>query len=310
MAARVDFSIDTSQQDTRAMKASFKQVDVFTSVPFGGNPVAVVLDAQGLDASQMQGIANWTNLSETTFVLPPTRADADYRVRIFTPRAELPFAGHPTLGTAHALLEAGRIVPKHGRLTQECAAGLIALTVSTADTGAVRIAFELPSPSYSPLSTDQLDELEEILGAPVLRAPAPKFVTVGPTWTIVQLADAGAVLSLEPDMARLAAFDRRNRSTGVVAFGAHAEGADAAMEVRAFAPSQGVNEDPVCGSGNGAVAAFVRDAGLVAAFGASYVSSQGAVVGRRGRLSIEIDTSGVIRVGGQSVTCIDGTITW
>ena len=291
------------------MKLPFKQVDVFTSVPFGGNPVAVILDARGLSEAQMQRIANWTNLSETTFVLPPTQAEADYRVRIFTPRAELPFAGHPTLGTAHALLEAGKIAARNGRLAQECAAGLIALTVSTADSGAVQIAFELPSPSFSPLSANQVDELEDIIGAAVLRAHPPKFVNVGPTWTVVQLADADTVLSLAPDMGRLSAFDQHTKSTGVVAFGAYAKGAEAAMEVRAFAPSQGVNEDPVCGSGNGAVAAFVRDAGLVGAFGSTYTSSQGAVVGRSGKLSITIDASGVIRVGGQSVTCIDGTIT-
>ncbi|WP_418648948.1 PhzF family phenazine biosynthesis protein [Thauera butanivorans] len=141
-----------------------------------------------------------------------------------------------------------------------------------------------------------------------MRTHPPKFINVGPTWTTVQLADAAAILSLTPDMARLAAFDLGTRSTGVVVFGAHAQGAGAAMEVRAFAPSQGVNEDPVCGSGNGAVAAFVREAGLVAAFGAHYVSSQGAVVGRSGKLSIDIDAGGAIRVGGQSVTCIDGSI--
>lgn len=291
------------------MKTPFKQVDVFTSVPFGGNPVAVVLDAQGLSQSQMQRIANWTHLSETTFVLPPTQPDADYRVRIFTPRAELPFAGHPTLGTAHALLEAGWIAARHGGLTQECAAGLIALTVSTGDSGAVKIAFDLPSPSYAALSAEQVDELEEIIGAPVLRTHPPKFINVGPTWAIVQLADADTVLSLTPDMARLSSFDLRMGATGVVAFGAYAKGAEAAMEVRAFAPNEGVNEDPVCGSGNGAVAAFVRDAGLVDVFGSTYTSSQGAVVGRSGKLSIDIDASGAIRVGGESVTCIDGTIT-
>src|SRR5574337_1074095 len=164
------------------MKLPFKQVDVFTSVPFGGNPVAVVLDARGLSESQMQRIANWTNLSETTFVLPPTQPEADYRVRIFTPRAELPFAGHPTLGTAHALLEAGKITATNGRLTQECATGLIALTVSTGESNTVQIAFELPLPSFSPLSTNQVDELEEIIGAAVLRSHPPKFVIVGPTW--------------------------------------------------------------------------------------------------------------------------------
>jgi PhzF family phenazine biosynthesis protein len=290
------------------MKVPFKQVDVFTSVPYGGNPVAVVLDGDGLDTKQMQRIANWTNLSETTFVLPVTKASADYRVRIFTPRAELPFAGHPTLGTAHALIEVGKIVPKGGKLVQECAAGLIALTVTQSADGNQQIAFDLPSPSYSMLAPDQVDELARILGATILPTPAPKLVNVGPTWTIVQLASAEAVLSLDPDMGRLAAFDVRTRSTGVVAFGAYGTGTEAAIEVRAFAPSQGVNEDPVCGSGNGAVAAFIRESGQMDVFGSSYVSSQGAIVGRKGRLSISFDASGAIRVGGESVTCIDGSI--
>lgn len=290
------------------MNIPFKQVDVFTSVPFRGNPVAVVLDAQELNGEQMQRIANWTNLSETTFVLPPTKPGADYRVRIFTPRAELPFAGHPTIGTAHALLEAGKIRARNGRLVQECAAGLIPLTISNADSNAVQIAFDLPAPSFAPLSTDQIFVLEEAIGAKVLISPLPKFVNVGPTWTIAQLHNADEVLSLKPDMARLSVFDLHVKSTGVVVFGAYEPGADAAMEVRAFAPSHGVDEDPVCGSGNGAVAAFIKDAGLVEIFGVSYISSQGAIVGRRGRLSISFDASGSIRVGGQSVTCIDGSI--
>lgn len=290
------------------MKVPFKQVDVFTSVPFGGNPVAVVMDATHLDTNQMQRIANWTNLSETTFVLPPMTTGADYRVRIFTPHAELPFAGHPTLGTAHALLEAGKIVPRSGRLIQECAAGLITLTVSALDDGARQIAFDLPSPRYVSLSVHQVVELEDILGVPIQGAHPPKVVTVGPAWTIVQLDSADSVLSLRPDMTRLAAFDLRMQSIGVVVFGAYPSDSDAAMEVRAFAPSHGVNEDPVCGSGNGAVAAFVKDAGLVATFGSRYISSQGAVVGRCGKLAISIKADGVIRVGGQSITCVDGFI--
>ena len=290
------------------MKIPFKQVDVFTSTPFGGNPVAVVIDGEGLDMAQMQRIANWTNLSETTFVLPPTHPSADYRVRIFTPRAELPFAGHPTLGTAHALIEAGNIVPKKGRLIQECAAGLIALTLTRNANGNQQISFDLPSPSLSAMAPEQVDELASILGTTAFDKPPPKLVNVGPKWTVVQLLSADAVLALEPDMARLAAFDLRTKSTGVVAFGAYGRSSTAAIEVRAFAPSQGVNEDPVCGSGNGAVAAFIRDSGQLEVFGTSYVSSQGAIVGRKGTLVITFDANGVIRIGGESVTCIDGTI--
>lgn len=290
------------------MSIPFKQVDVFTSVPFGGNPVAVILDARALDERQMQQIANWTNLSETTFVLPPTQAGADYRVRIFTPRAELPFAGHPTLGTAHALLEAGLIAAKNGKLTQECRAGLIGLTVSDSGAGAWQIAFELPAARHTALSPDQATELAAILGAAALDSQPPQFVDVGPVWTVVQLASAAAVLALQPDMARLAAFDLRAQATGVVVFGPYGAGHAAAIEVRAFAPSQGADEDPVCGSGNGAVAAFIRATGQQGSVGARYTSSQGAAVGRAGKLAIAFDADGAIRVGGQCVTCIDGTI--
>ncbi len=290
------------------MSVPFKQVDVFTSEPYRGNPVAVVLEAQGLSDEQMRRIANWTNLSETTFVLPPTQPGADYLVRIFTPQAELPFAGHPTLGTAHALLEAGIISARNGRLVQECAAGLIDLAVTDAPGGSPLIAFTLPEPALTELGADLVDEMESILGSAVLHDPAPKLVSVGPVWTIAQLPSAQAVLTLRPDFARMADFDLRNKAAGIVVYGAYGEGAEAAIEVRAFAPSLGANEDPVCGSGNGSVAAFIRDAGQVPQFGTEYLSTQGAAVGRSGRLSISFDAGGAIRVGGQSVTCIDGRI--
>ncbi|SDC66754.1 phenazine biosynthesis protein PhzF family [Cupriavidus sp. YR651] len=286
----------------------FKQVDVFTSTPYRGNPVAVVLEAQDLTSDEMQRIANWTNLSETTFVLPPTQAGADYRVRIFTPQSELPFAGHPTLGTAHALIEARKITPRDGKLVQECGAGLIELTVTMCEGASPVIAFNLPEPRLMPMVPAQVDEMESILGAPVLREHTPKFVNVGPVWTIVQLASAQAVLDLRPDFARMAEFDRRNQSIGIVVFGAYGAGSEAAIEVRAFAPSVGVNEDPVCGSGNGSVAAFIRDAGQIATFGSTYVATQGAVVGRAGKLIVNFEGDRVIRVGGQSVTCINGTL--
>lgn len=291
------------------MRVPFKQVDVFTRMPFGGNPVAVVLDARSLDSAQMQRIANWTNLSETTFVFPATRPGADYLVRIFTPRAELPFAGHPTLGTAHALLETGLISAKDGKLVQECAAGLINLSVSEASDGRLTIAFDLPRPAFQTLPNEDILALRDILACDAVSALPPKLVTVGPTWTVVQLADAQAVLSLQPDLPRMAAFDLRCKSTGVVVFGFYGASSGPLIEVRAFAPSQGVNEDPVCGSGNGAVAAFLRDSGQLSATGTAYESSQGAAVGRKGLLHVEFDGPDTIRVGGQSVTCVDGSIT-
>ena len=290
-------------------RVPFKQVDVFTNTPYRGNPVAVIFDAQELSSEQMQRIANWTNLSETTFVLPPTQKEADYRLRIFTPQSELPFAGHPTLGTAHALIESGSITAKNGKLMQECGAGLVELTVTAQEEGvSPLIAFKLPEPTLLPVPEEQLSELESILGAVILREHPPKFVDVGPVWTIVQLESAQVVLNLRPDFARMAEFDKSNKSIGIVVYGAYTKGMEAAIEVRAFAPSVGVNEDPVCGSGNGAVAAFIRDASQIDMFGMSYLATQGSVVGRAGKLVVDFEGTNTIRIGGQSVTCIEGLI--
>jgi PhzF family phenazine biosynthesis protein len=284
----------------------FKQVDVFTDAPFRGNPVAVVLDADGLGTEQMQRIANWTNLSETTFVVAKTNVQADYRVRIFTPGSELPFAGHPTIGTAHALLEAGLIEARDGALVQECAAGLIKLQVEDRH-GKRWISFDLPQPVVTPLSDAEVDELEAILGTGVLRDPRPRLIDVGPRWTVAQLREAQGVLSVRPDLERLAQRDARARTTGVVIFGEHAPGGPGRIEVRAFAPASGVPEDPVCGSGNGCVAAFIRESGQARRFGETLVSSQGQVLGRAGLLQIAIGAER-IQVGGMAVTCIDGKL--
>ena len=287
------------------MKRSYKVVDVFTSRPFMGNPVAVILDAEGLDTQAMQAIAGWTNLSETTFVLPPTSPEADYRLRIFTPRSELPFAGHPTLGSAYALLEAGRVAPReNGSLVQECDMGLVALTVSDTD-GGRRLSFELPPAKIGALGKADLNDLEAILGSKLKVEPG--VVNVGPVWIIAQLEDANAVIGLRPDLAKLAELERRLGVTGVTVFGPHPSG-DAAIEVRTFAPSSGVDEDPVCGSGNGSVAAFLWERGLVPSRGKDYFATQGRCVGRNGRIAVNIDAKGGIRIGGSCVTCIDGSM--
>lgn len=286
------------------MSRKCKVVDVFTAQPLLGNPVAVVLDAEGLDGTTMQQIARWTNLSETTFVLPPTRPEADYRLRIFTPGSELPFAGHPTLGSAHAVLESGRATPRDGRLVQECGAGLINIAVS----GSARV-LTLPGARVTSLAPADVDELEAVLGAPVNRAAAPALVDVGPVWIVAQLASADAVLQMQPDLARSAAFERRLRATGVTVFGAHAGGeAEADIEVRSFAPSCGVGEDPVCGSGNGAVAVFQRVRGILPATQSSYVAAQGQCIGRRGRVAISVAGDGSVTVGGECVTVLEGVL--
>jgi PhzF family phenazine biosynthesis protein len=290
------------------MKVQFKQVDVFTDRRFFGNPVAVVLDAASLDQEQMQQFASWTNLSETTFVLPPSEEGADYRVRIFTPRAELPFAGHPTIGTAHAVLEAGIVKPTNGRLVQQCTAGLIEVAISD-DGGENRmIAFELPNPEFRSLNPAETDELERVLGGPIVSGFPAVIVDVGPKWVVAQFESAGAVLALKPDLSRMVTFCERSGSDGVTVFGPHTNDGPASVEVRSFAPALGVNEDPVCGSGNGSVGAYIRESEQIDRFGGRLVSSQGSCVGRDGRVHIEIETNRPIRIGGRAITCVDGCV--
>lgn len=285
----------------------FKQVDVFSAVPFLGNPVAVVFDAADLTTEEMQRIARWTNLSETTFVLPPTDPSADYRVRIFTPGFELPFAGHPTIGTAHALLEAGLIASRDGRLVQECAAGFINLHVNS-NADAQTVAFELPKAVLSKLGFEATSELIAALGRESLGGvQTPTMVDVGPKWIVIELVDATAVLELQPDFERLKAHNLKMGATGVVVFGAYGNGARVAVEVRAFAPACGVNEDPICGSGNGAMATLLKETGD-ARFGEAFVASQGQKVGRAGFVSLRITSTG-ITVGGAATTCVSGILT-
>jgi PhzF family phenazine biosynthesis protein len=276
----------------------FKQVDVFTRVPFRGNPVAVVLHSGNLEQGQMQQIARWTNLSETTFVLPPTSSAADYRLRIFTPRAELPFAGHPTIGSAHAVLEACIAKPRQGRLVQECGAGNLALSVD-GDT----LWLESPPATHSPVNAADLSLLEKILE----RKPRqePLILNVGPRWLVAELANADAVDALLPDMADLAELSVRLEIGGVTVYGVAGDG-KSDIHVRSFAPAHGIPEDPVCGSGNISVAAYRRMAGQVAA-GAGYVARQGMQLGRDGQVSIRYEGDKIL-LGGSAVTCVEGTL--
>ena len=271
----------------------FAQVDVFTAVPYKGNPVAVVLDAEGLSDAEMQAFANWTNLSETTFVLPATDPAADYRVRIFTPKAELPFAGHPTLGTAHAVLGAGLAEAKDGRLVQQCAVGLVDLTV-----GEGALSFKLPRYSLAELSDP---EATAWIGAAV--KGAVQAVNVGPVWLVAELAEVAALENLAHDPARLTRYYEATGMTGATLFAVER----GRVVVRSFAPGDGIPEDPVCGSGNAAVAAFRLLAGQIGA-GDSYVASQGRQVGRDGYVRVRIDGADV-HVGGECVTCIGGVVT-
>lgn len=284
---------------------AFKQVDVFSPAHFGGNPVAVILDAEDLPAEEMQRIARWTNLSETTFVLPPTQAGASYRVRIFTPRQELPFAGHPSLGTAHAAMEAGLATPKDGRLLQECGAGLLPLRIE--QDGEVRRLFvRAPEPVLGEADPALAGQLAAALGGELAATPAPRAVSVGPTWIVAQMADAARVRALAPDMPALVALSRARHAVGVTVFGAEPAGGEAQFAVRSFAPIDGIPEDPVCGSGNAALGAFLQQAGQ--APGARWVVSQGRECGREGRVWTTVAADGSVEVGGRTTTRIDGVI--
>lgn len=288
------------------MSRAFKVVDAFSAKPLSGNPVAVVLDGSGLTDTQMQSIASWTNLSETTFVLPPTNSDASYRLRIFNPAVEMPFAGHPTLGSAHAILEAGIATPRNGKLVQECGVGLVDVAVNGDGPDRV-LTLSLPPATVTSLSGQEIDEIEAILGHPIMRDSTPAIIDVGAVWIIAQLASVDAVLGLEPDLVRSAQFEKRKGATGITVFAARSDDT-LDIEVRTFAPSCGVNEDPVCGSGNGSVAVFRSTRGLLPAGGSSYRSEQGRRVGRDGKISVAVDARGQVQVGGACVTTIDGVI--
>ena len=287
------------------MQRRYCVVDVFSATPLMGNPVAVVLDTDGLNPDQMAAIARWTNLSETTFVTPPTHSEADYRVRIFTPSSELPFAGHPTLGTAHAVLETGVARARDGRIVQECGVGLIEISISEAQDGR-QLALTLPPASLTSINEDDTAELEMILGHPVSRAVRPAIVNVGAVWVVAEVESIEALLSLTPDYARSVRFERRLGLTGLSIFAV--DPSTGSVETRSFAPSCGVNEDPVCGSGNGSIAAFRVQGGHLSRSEWTYTAHQGQKVGRKGVLALSGDDVGAIRVGGACVTTVAGTI--
>ena len=286
----------------------FQQVDVFTATPYRGNPLAVVMDSAGLSTEAMQHFTNWTNLSECTFLLPPTEAGraqgADYRVRIFCPGRELPFAGHPTLGTCHAWLRAGG-QPQGEHVLQECGVGLVKIR---RDGVTNRLAFAAPPLIRSgPLEAADVALIARGLGIAREDIVAHSWCDNGPHWRGVMLKSAEQVMVLKPDGAVLAGLDigvvGPRGKVGVVAA---SEQPDTDFEVRAFFPgNNGLCEDPVTGSLNAALAQWLIGAGLAPA---RYVAAQGTVLQREGRVHIERDAQGDIWVGGASVTCIEGTV--
>jgi PhzF family phenazine biosynthesis protein len=281
------------------MKArAFQQVDVFSATPYRGNPVAVVLDGSGLSTADMQHFTHWTNLSECTFVLPPTpegrAAGADYRVRIFCPGRELPFAGHPTLGTCHAWLQAGG-VPAGEDVVQECGVGLVRIHRQ-----GEQLAFAAPPLMRSgPLDEADVALIARGLGVAREDITAHAWCDNGPKWRGVLLRSAAQVLALKPDTAVLAGLD-----IGVV--GPQPAGHETAFEVRAFFPgNSGLTEDPVTGSLNAALGQWLIGSGMAPP---RYMAAQGTAMDRAGRVHVTRDADGTVWVGGESVTCISGTV--
>ena len=276
------------------MQRRFHQLDVFTAVPLLGNPLAVVHAADGLPEATMAAFARWTRLSETTFLLPPTDPAADYRVRIFTPGGELPFAGHPTLGSCHAWLAAGGVPRDAGLVVQECGVGLVRIRRQGG-----RLAFAAPPLRRSgPLDEALVQRIAAALGVARRDLLHHHWVDNGPGWCAVMLRTAAQVLACRPDWALLGEV-----KLGLV--GKHPAGSEAMFEVRAFAPSLGVPEDPVTGSLNAGLAQWLIGAGLAPP---TYVAAQGAALGRAGRIFVE-QAGAAMWIGGDVAGCIEGTAT-
>jgi PhzF family phenazine biosynthesis protein len=280
----------------------FKQVDVFTSRPFYGNPVAVVFDADRLTDEQMLKVANWTNLSETTFFQTPSAGSgADYKLRIFHPQGELAFAGHPTVGSAHAWLE--RLGQRPEKLRMECGAGI--LTIRPEGEGSETLIFaETPEAQFVHEFGTSVEAISTALGTPIVTDPPPASTYNGPTWLFVQVDDA-ALTTLKPDLPAVQRLSDDFSLTGIAAFAL--TGKQPAVHIRCFAPIAGVLEDPVTGSANGALPTYLARYGLLEGVGREYVSMQGTELGRDGRVHIRTDGSRT-QIGGQAITVIDGEI--
>jgi PhzF family phenazine biosynthesis protein len=273
-------------------RRAFSQVDVFTAAALQGNPLAVVHDATGLSDERMAAFARWTNLSETTFLFAPTHPEADYRVRIFTPGGELPFAGHPTLGSCHVWLGAGGRPRDAGTVVQECGVGLVPIRRGA------RLAFAAPPTVFERVDAELLHRIYAALGLDPARVRDASWMNNGPQQLTILVDDAATVLALKPDHSALKSLAK----VGVV--GPHAPGGDAQFEVRFFAAAIGVNEDPVTGSLNAKIAQWLIDSGRAPR---AYVATQGAAMGRAGRVYVERDDAGTW-IGGDVAECISGHV--
>ncbi len=292
----------------RMMPLRYLQMDVFAACPGAGNPLGAVIEGGRFDPAQMQAFAAWTNLSETIFLLPPTVPDADYRVRIFTPRQELPFAGHPSVGAAWAVLDSGLVLADKTRLVQECEAGLLPIDIEYRDGGRLP---HVRAPRARRIGGAEL--------APALIDAAMQNMKTGvlehalwdngPHWWLIELADAHAVRSLQPDLAAIAAL---TEATGAVGLAVHAvdERDGHHLAVRAFCPADNIPEDPVTGSAQALIGARLAAAGRLPGRNGAYVGSQGRELGRDGRVTVRVDDEGEVWIGGEVQAVIRGEVMW
>ncbi|WP_394696588.1 PhzF family phenazine biosynthesis protein [Pseudoxanthomonas japonensis] len=285
----------------------YLQVDVFADRPGAGNPLGVVMDADGWDTDRMQAFAAWTNLSETIFFLTPTTPHASYRIRIFTPRQELPFAGHPSVGATWVALEAG-LTDDADRLVQECAAGLLPVRI---DGSGRQRAIRLRAPRARRVdATASPALLDAVVAHLPIAGLAPALWNNGPSWWLVELEDADAVRRLAPDLPAIAALTQATAAVGLAVFGRTPAGTDHDLAVRAFCPADNIPEDPVTGSVNACIAAALHAADTLPGNHRRYTASQGRELGRDGRVALQVDDEGEVWIGGQVQLVIDGRMTW
>ena len=277
------------------MNLRYKQVDVFTSVPFKGNPVAVVFDADDLSKEEMQRIANWTNISETTFI--QKSSSADYKLRIFSPKSEFPFAGHPTIGSAFAALQSKLIPDGKNEFVQECKAGLVKITREDD-----LIYIKIPQIEVLDIKIDK-NEFSDALG--VKFTDESVVINSGPRWAVARFEKLTDLQKMVIDVEKTYRLSGKHKISGITVYCIVPE---KGVYVRTFAPIVGTNEDPVCGSGNAAVAAHIKITGNQGKFGDSYIAFQGEALGRNGIVQVRYDNEDIL-IGGKAVTVIDGTIT-
>ncbi len=286
----------------------FLQLDVFSPYPGAGNPLAVVLDAEGLDDARMQAIARWTRLPETTFVFAPQVPGASYRIRMFSPQKEVPFAGHPSVGTAHAVLDAGLAAPVDGVLVQDGIAGALPLRV--VGVGATRsIAIRTPRAAVAEVTTADDPRLQAALAGWTLGGLPPARMSGGRSWWVVELADEATLRALSPDWDAVAALAESTDSMGVFAY-ARSSADDYQLAVRAFVGNGRRFEDAASGAANAVLAAWLDSRNALPGVDGSYVVSQGREVGHDARLTLHVDAEGEVWSGGQVQTVIQGTIIW